>query len=109
MMVKFKPLPGVAMSHAPWHTADDGTIIAGDGKAVCVLGVPEDDLTEQDIANGAAILALPKLIAAATKVLAFLEARQAAALRLSQPVPVFTGIAELSTALREAEKGGANG
>jgi hypothetical protein len=59
-----KPACGARVSAGPWYVADDGTIIAANGKAVCVLGVPEDDLAEQDITNGAAILAVPKMLAA---------------------------------------------
>jgi hypothetical protein len=59
-----KPKPGARLSAAPWYAADDGTIIAANGKAVCVLGVPDDDMSEQDITNGAAILALPKMLRA---------------------------------------------
>lgn len=58
-----QPEPGAELSPAPWSTEDDGTIVAADGHVVCVLGCPEDDLQEQDVTNGAAILALPDLLA----------------------------------------------
>lgn len=61
------PPPGVTLSPGPWRTRDDGTVIARDGSVVCMLGAPEEDLADQDAANGAAILALPDLIAALAK------------------------------------------
>lgn len=50
------------ISPAPWRLTDDGTVLAADDTVVCVLGSPNDDLTDQDLANGEAILALPDLI-----------------------------------------------
>lgn len=58
------PRPGSKPSGPPWRSRGDGTIFAR-RKVVCVLGHPDEELTEQDITNGALILAAPALLAAA--------------------------------------------
>lgn len=60
--------PGVRPRSTPWRVADDGTIFAADGEAVCVLGHPEQDLTEEDVVQGALILRAPDLLAVAKDV-----------------------------------------
>lgn len=62
-----RPALGARLSPGPWEATGDGTVIARDGHVVCVMGHPEEDLGEQEITNGAAILALPDLIAAAKR------------------------------------------
>lgn len=59
-----RPAPGATLSPGPWGASNDGTIYAVDGKPVCVLGAPFDSLHEQDLTNGAAILALPSMLRA---------------------------------------------
>lgn len=54
--------PGFALSPGPYAAADDGTILDAASRPFCVMGSPEDDLSEQDIANGAAVLVLPRLV-----------------------------------------------
>lgn len=55
-------------SPAPWRVTDDGTVIAADGHVVCVLGYPEDGMAEQNITNGAAIRAVPAMLAALKRI-----------------------------------------
>lgn len=57
-----RPAPGSTLSPGPWTCSGDGTIFAADGAVVCVLGSPFVSMTEQDITNGAAILALPRIL-----------------------------------------------
>jgi hypothetical protein len=57
-----KPTPGLKLSPGPYRALDDGTILAADGHVVCVLGCPEEGLTEQDVTNAAVLLVLPELI-----------------------------------------------
>jgi len=59
-----RPFPGSAPSPGPWQARGDGTIVAADGQTVCVLGCPDEEIEEQDVTNGAAILALPQLLSA---------------------------------------------
>lgn len=54
--------PGVRPRSTPWRVADDGTVLAADGEVVCVLGHPENDLTEEDVVHGALILAAPMML-----------------------------------------------
>ena len=57
----------ITVNGEPAHTGQRisfGDRIAVDGKPVCVLGSPYNDLAEQDITNGAAILALPSMLRA---------------------------------------------
>lgn len=67
--IPLSPVPGSTISEGLWACRGDGTIVAADGRAVCVLGYPDDDLEEQDVTNGAAILALPQLLRALRKLL----------------------------------------
>lgn len=57
-LAKLIPAPGATVSPGPWRITDDGTVIAADDKVVCVLGHPDEALTEQDVVNGMAILAI---------------------------------------------------
>lgn len=54
--------PGAALSPAPWTLTDDGTILDGAGRVVCVMGAPFEALTDQDRVNAAPILVLPELL-----------------------------------------------
>ncbi|CAN5612321.1 hypothetical protein BH10PSE5_BH10PSE5_01520 [soil metagenome] len=54
--------PGVRPGSTPWRVADDGTVFAADGEVVCVLGHPEQDLTEEDVVHGALILRSPEML-----------------------------------------------
>jgi hypothetical protein len=56
------PADSYTLSPGPYAALGDGTILDADGRTFCVMGAPEDELAEQDIANGAAVLALPELI-----------------------------------------------
>ena len=63
---------GVMLSPGDYAVSDDGTVFDADGRVFCVLGHPEEPFTEQDLANGAAVLALPHLSAAVRDAEAFL-------------------------------------
>lgn len=60
--------PGVRARSTPWRVADNGTVMAADGEVVCVLGHPEQDLTEEDVVQGALILQAPQLLGLAQEV-----------------------------------------
>lgn len=64
------PLAGLTLSPSPWACQGDLAIVDAAGRAICVLGDPFGDATEQDITNGAAIVQAPRLIAALRGVLA---------------------------------------
>lgn len=61
---KVAPLAKLTLSPGPYRLTEDGTVLDADGTVFCVLGHPEDPLTEQDRANGAAIIAIPAMLQA---------------------------------------------
>lgn len=88
--------PGSGHSFAPWRCRDDGTIVAADEHIVCVLGCPEEDLTEVDVANGALLLAAPALLVAARRALRTLKA-------LGHSVEPTNALGALDAAIKVAE------
>lgn len=71
---RLEPLPGLTLAAGPFKVLEDGTILDRLGQPICVLGRPEEPLSEHDIANGAAILALPELIQAVRDLLPYATA-----------------------------------
>ena len=63
----------LAPSPGPWRITDDGTVLAADHTVICVMGRPMGPISEQEIANIAALLATPALHQA----LKWIEARAA--------------------------------
>lgn len=63
--VDLRPAPGACLAPEPWTCNDEGVINDAEGHVVCVLGAPFEGVTEQDVTNSAAIVALPELIEAA--------------------------------------------
>ena len=88
------PPYGVTLSPGDYTVSDDGTVFDADGRVFCVLGHPEEALCEQDLANGAAVLALPHLSAAVRDAEAFLATFEDA--------PLHKGFVPLLRQLREA-------
>lgn len=73
-VVQLIPLPDLSRSPAPWSATDDGTVVDRDGRHVCVLGSPFEELEEQDVTNGVLIVLAPQLVRAAAALLALVQA-----------------------------------